>query len=199
MSDAPPPVRRATVADRDPVVATILAAFHDDPGWHHMTAGDFATASPVFAETLFDSRVSLGSIWVTEDLLAAALWEKKDGSADPQRQQLWAEFDTRVSPAIAARIHAYDAALAAVGPQPPYWYLGVLGTHPTVQGRGYAQSVLAPVFAIADAEGLDCWLETSKPRNTDFYERRGFTERIAVDIPDGPATWWMRRPAPDAG
>jgi GNAT superfamily N-acetyltransferase len=95
------------------------------------------------------------------------------------------------------RIHGYDAALAAVGPERPYWYLGVLGTHPSAQGRGYAQAVMAPVFTIADGEGLDCWLETSKPRNTDFYERRGFVERIAVDIPDGgPPTWWMRRPAP---
>ncbi len=198
MSDAAPAVRRATPDDRDAVIATVLAAFHDDPAWHHMTAGDFATAAPLFASTLFDSRVDLGSIWVTDDCLGTAMWEKKDGTGNPHGAGLWTQFDARVSPVIRERIHAYDAALAAVGPQPAYWYLGVLATHPSAQGRGCAQAVMAPAFAIADADGLDCWLETSKPGNTEFYARRGFSERIAVDIPGGPDTWWMRRPAPEA-
>lgn len=86
-----------------------------------------------------------------------------------------------------------------MGPLPPYWYLGVLATHPTAQRRGLAQAVIAPALALADAEGLDCWLETSKPANTGFYERRGFTERIEVAVPAGPLTWWMRRPARPAG
>jgi len=47
---------------------------------------------------------------------------------------------------------------------------------------------------IADAAGVDCWLETSVPGNMAFYERRGFLDRIEVTIDAGPTTWWMRRP-----
>ncbi len=50
------------------------------------------------------------------------------------------------------------------------------------------------MLAVADAAGLDCWLETSVPGNTEFYERRGFTERVQVDADGLATTWWMRRP-----
>ena len=66
---------------------------------------------------------------------------------------------------------------------------------PTHQGRGLATAVLAPGLATADAEGWDAWLETSKPGNKAFYAGRGFTDVRPVEIPDGPATWWIRRPA----
>ncbi len=36
--------------------------------------------------------------------------------------------------------------------------------------------------------------ETSTPANKAFYAGRGFTEGVAVDIPGGPPTWWLRRP-----
>ncbi len=88
----------------------------------------------------------------------------------------------------------YEAALDAVGPVRPYWYLGVLATHPDHQGRGLATTVLRPGLAAADAEGWDCWLETSTPANKAFYAGRGFTGSVAVDIPGGPPTWWLRRP-----
>lgn len=83
---------------------------------------------------------------------------------------------------------------ATSAPQGPYWYLGVLATHPSAQGTGLATAVLQPVIAVADAAGLDCWLETSVPGNTEFYERRGFTERVQVDADGLATTWWMRRP-----
>ena len=194
----PPAVRRATVADRDTVIATILAAFVDDPAWHYLTSGDFDGVSPHFAAALFDSRVGHGSVWVTDDCLAASLWERHDLDGVAHDESVWEVFRAAVPVAVRDQVEAYDAALHAVGPVPPFWYLGVLATHPSVQGRGWGTAVLAPAFAVADADGLDCWLETSKPTNTEFYMRRGFVERIEVDVPDGPTTWWMRRPASGA-
>jgi GNAT superfamily N-acetyltransferase len=196
-ADTPPAVRRATVADRDAVLATILAAFVDDPAWQHLAAGDFDGVSPHFAAALFDGRVGHGSVWVTDDCLAASLWEKHGTGGVGHDESVWDTFRAAVPVSVWDRVEAYDAALHAVGPVPPFWYLGVLATHPSVQGRGWGTAVVAPAFAIADADGLDCWLETSKPDNTEFYARRGFVERIEVDVPGGPTTWWMRRPTTD--
>ena len=159
----------------------------------HITA-TVATKSAT-AKPAHTSRVGRGTVWVSDDLLSASLWERRDGEHDLEGAGVWREFRAAVAPEVWARIEGYDAALAEVGPLPPYWYLGVLATHPTAQRRGLAQAVIAPALALADAEGLDCWLETSKPANTGFYERRGFTDRIEVAVPSGPLTWWMRHPA----
>jgi GNAT superfamily N-acetyltransferase len=78
----------------------------------------------------------------------------------------------------------------------PHWYLGVLATHPARQGEGLASAVLAPVLDEADRTGIACCLETSKDANRRFYSRRGFTQATDVLLPDGPRTWWMRRPPP---
>jgi len=93
------------------------------------------------------------------------------------------------------RLVAYKTALAAVCPADPYWYLGVLATHPTRQGEGLATAVLTPVLGEADRDGLACCLETSTETNRRFYERRGFIEPTAVELPAGPPTWWLHRPA----
>ena len=180
------------------MVATILAAFVDDPAWAYLTGGDFDRVSPHFARALFDSRVGLGSVWVTDDRLATALWELReardpDGAGDPEVDRVWTDYREAVGEDVFDLMRAYDDALHEHEPPRPYWYLGVLATHPTAQGRGWARAVLAPVLAIADRDGFDCWLETSKLTNLGFYDHIGFAERIEVDVPDGPTTWWLRR------
>ena len=89
----------------------------------------------------------------------------------------------------------FEEAVASAAPAPPFWYLGVLATDPDRQGRGLATSVIAPGIAAADSEGWDCWLETSKPANKAFYERRGFTRSVPVVDAVIPSTWWLCRPA----
>ena len=95
---------------------------------------------------------------------------------------------------IWTRLSIYDAAVHGGAPEPPYWYLGVLATHPDRHGQGLATAVLGPGLAAADEEGWDCWLETSTPANKAFYAGRGFTEGREFAVPDGPPTWWLRRP-----
>lgn len=191
------PVRRATASDRDTVVATLLAAFHDDPAWDYITCGRRDSVAPLFAATLFDSRVARGTVWVADEGRAAALWEWRDvGSGPHDDDAAWSRYREQAGEDAWYRLEAYEKALDAMRPTPPYWYLGVLGTHPDAQGRGLATAVIAPVLELADHEHLDCWLETSKPDNLGFYERRGFSHRLEVEVPDGPPTWWCRR-APD--
>jgi ketosteroid isomerase-like protein len=52
---------------------------------------------------------------------------------------------------------------------------------------------MRPGIQAADSEGWDCWLETSSLANKAFYAGRGFTDAVAIDIPGGPPTWWLRR------
>ena len=75
-----------------------------------------------------------------------------------------------------------------------------LGVEPDRQGQGIGSALIQPVLGRADAEGLPCYLETTKERNVTFYRRHGFDVVAEGDLPDlGPPFWTMRREAARAG
>ncbi len=190
-------VRRASPHDRDAVIAAVVDAFRHDPAWAFMTAGDYDHVSPLFAGALFDSRVDAGGVWVTDDVAAVSLWDHHtdDDSSHDHHSALWTAYREAVGEPVWALLRAYEEALATGHPTGAHWYLGVLATRTSRQRQGLAAAVMAPALALADRDGLDCWLETSTPDNRAFYERRGFAVAAEVEVPDGPLTWWMRRTA----
>ena len=137
-------------------------------------------------------------MWVADDGAAVAMWDRVGVEVAAGGRDPWPQFRPRAGEQVWARLSAYDAAVKAAGPARPYWYLGVLATHPDRQGEGLARAVLQPGIeaagAEADGDGWDCWLETSKPENKPFYAARGFTDVVPVSALDSPATWWLRRP-----
>ena len=178
------------------MVATVVAAFVGDPAWDFITGADPALAQ-LFAATLFDARVDDGQVWMHDDAAAVALWDVPRGhgngeAADPGH---WDAYRRAAGEHGWARLTAYDDAVATARPTGPFWYLGVLATRPESRRRGLAAAVLEPVFAQADAAALPCCLETSKTGNLDFYRHRGFSESTEVAMTEGPATWWLTRPA----
>jgi ribosomal protein S18 acetylase RimI-like enzyme len=59
-------------------------------------------------------------------------------------------------------------------PDEPYWYLGVLGTHPDHQGRRLGHAVMAEGLRHAAAAGLPAILETATEGNVQMYQRAGW-------------------------
>lgn len=191
------PVRPATASDRPDVLATVVAAFSGDPCWNHLLGVDYPRLAPLFAGALFDQRVGEGTVWMLEDASSVSLWDAPGNPSSAVHDAAWAPFTQAAGEDVRARLAAYDAALDAAAPATPFWYLGVLATRPDAVGRGGATRVLAPGLAAADEQGLDCCLETSTSANVAFYGRRGFVIPTALDLPSGPPTWWLRRPAND--
>ena len=187
-------VRLGTMADLDQVVDTVARAFEGDPAWDYMCGPGNDVAARAFATLLYVGRVRRSTVWITDDASAVSMWDRVDGTPYGGMDDLWQEFREAAGPHVVARVEAYDAAIKTLKPPAPFWYLGVLATHPDHQGRGLATAVLGPGLAEADAVGWDAWLETSKPANKAFYAGRGFTEVHPMEIPDGPPTWWIRRP-----
>jgi GNAT superfamily N-acetyltransferase len=176
------------------VLTTIVAAFATDPCWTYLLGVDYPRLAPLFAGALFDQRVAHETVWMRADASSVALWDRPGASQDDGRSGHWAAFHHAAGTGPAARFAAYDAALIAVAPSEPHWYLGVLATHPDRWGSGLASAVVAPGLARADEDGLACCLETSTVSNRDFYQRRGFTQSVSVPFDGGPPTWWMTRP-----
>jgi len=190
-------VREATLEDVDVVSNTVAAAFASDVGWGYMFGPGNVEAMRSFARALLIPRIRRGTAWVTDDCAAVAMWDRcaTDLHRDEDHEARWASCRAEVGEEAWQRIAVYDDAVGSAGPARPYWYLGVLATHPDAQGRGLATAVLQPGFEAAAADGWDCWLETSAPANKTFYAGRGFTEGREFEVPGGPTTWWLRRPS----
>jgi len=188
-------VRLGTMADLDAVVDTVAGAFVGDPAWDYMCGPGNETAARAFATLLYVGRVRRETVWVAEGCTAVSMWDRVDGASHGGMDDLWRDFREAAGEEVVARVEAYDAAIKTLKPPAPFWYLGVLATHPAHQRRGLATAVIRPGLAAAEADGWDCYLETSTPANKAFYAARGFSEAVPVDIPGGPPTWWLRRPA----
>ena len=61
------------------------------------------------------------------------------------------------------------------------WYIGILGTHPSFQGKGYARRLLDVVAKWAKRDGVECYLECSLD-NVPFYEKCGYRITWRADI-----------------
>jgi len=189
-----PAIRRASAEDRGEVVRIVTAAFRDDPGWGWLLGGEYERVAPLFAGALFDLRVAAGNVWVTENLAAVAMWNAPDAKSTALAEEAWARYRTVAGAWISERLDVYNQALAAASPAGSYWYLGVLATDPASRRKGLASALFAPVLGKADEGQTACCLETSTETNRRFYEHRGFSEATSIVLPDGPPTWWLRRP-----
>ena len=65
-----------------------------------------------------------------------------------------------------------------------HWYLMILGVDPPRQGQGVGGALIQPILARADADGLPCYLETTKTRNVPFYQKHGFEMIVEDDLPE---------------
>jgi GNAT superfamily N-acetyltransferase len=190
-----PGIRRASPDDRSGVVANVAAAFAQDPAWAFILGEEYERLVAGFAGALFDVRAVSGSVWVSDDLAAVAMWDPPERSDAAARcsERVWAGYRAFAGEAAFDRLQRYNAAVAGASAHDPHWYLGVLATEPSRQRQGLASAVLRPGIEEAERLGLPCCLETSTAANRRFYERRGFTQTTDVVLPGGPATWWLRR------
>jgi GNAT superfamily N-acetyltransferase len=189
-------IRQAQPQDRLGVVATVAAAFAEDPGWAFILGEEYGRLAEHFVGALFDVRVAGRNVWVTDDLAGVAMWDppgEGDDMGAEYAESVWARYRAIAGEDAFDRLTSYKEAVAAAYPAEPYWYLGVLATHPERQREGLATAVLAPIFGEADRLRIACCLETSRVENRRFYERRGFTQATEIILPGGPATWWLRR------
>jgi GNAT superfamily N-acetyltransferase len=181
-------INPATPADRDRVVATVVAAFRADPAFRYFFPEDdtYSAHAAEFTRYLFDRRVQLGTVWVALDGAVAALWDPPP-PATPAAHTSVVALDL---PAEAReRIDRYDSAVHGMLPTEPHWYLGVLATHPDQAGRRLGRRLMAAGVTTAHAEGLPACLETTNPANVELYQREGWAVLDHVTGGGVPDTW----------
>ena len=192
------PVRPATYADIDALAATLARAFDDDPviEWlvpRHAPARA-ARVARLFALPLRILHLRHDRTWTTPDLAGAAVWDPPDRWKTTPRDM------ARGLPGMAAALrHRLPLGLRGLSmvehrhPPEPHYYLAVLGTDPTRQGKGIGAALLEPVLTQCDREGVGAYLESSKERNVPYYRRFGFEVTDELTLPKGPPVWLMWR------
>ena len=193
-----PDVSVAAPADRGRVISSLVAAFSQDPVLRYLFPDEdaYPRLAAVFFGHLFDKRVHRHTIWTIERGASTAIWEPPTAAKASSDDDLCAHL-----PADAlARARTYDRAVHAALPTSPFWYLGVLGTHPDSAGRRWGHAVMSVGLRRATIDGLPAILETGNPANVEIYRRAGW--EIARTLTEPLPIWVMRQgpgPAPGKG
>src|SRR5690606_11831515 len=181
-----PVLRTATAVDRERVIATIVAAFRDDPTFRYLFREEhcFTEHATAFAAYLFDKRVHRNNIWLIADGAAVALWDPPEPG-----DHVAATASLDLPSDVLSRLDAYDKAVQDHLPSTPHWYLGVLAPHPQYAGRRWGRRVMAVGLERAAEDGVPAYLETTTPRNVDLYRRSGW--EIAATLRTGDLDIWV--------
>lgn len=205
MTAAPLEVSALRGGELTPAARLLAAALHVDPGWAHVVPdpGRRRVALTAVTGVALRDALPFGNVLAARDgdrLVGVAVW------LPPGRYPMGARRTLRAAPAMAAlalriprdlaALARFGAAVDAVFPAEPVWYLLVLGVSPDVQRRGAGRRLLRPVLAEADRTATPCYLETAEPRNVAYYERSGFAALAppAPLHPGGPPMTRMTRP-----
>jgi GNAT superfamily N-acetyltransferase len=185
----PGEVSVATVADRPRIVSSLVAAFARDPVLRYLFPDDdaYPRDAAAFFGYLFDKRLRFGTIWTIERGASTAIWEPPAAASSESSE----DTPMPVPTDALDRIETYERAVHAAMPTFPFWYLGVLGTHPDSAGRRWGRAVMDAGLRRAAADGLPAVLETSNPVNVEIYRRAGW--RVVNTLTEPVPVWVMQQ------
>jgi GNAT superfamily N-acetyltransferase len=197
MSDRPP-IRRAREADLPGLGRMLSRAFLDDPvaSWAYRPDRLRPAALERFQTTRLRQLLKDEEVWTNDELTCAARWAPPNSWRQTPREEVEI-VGSFVHPLLLYRVpmllwgwHGLERHHKALA---PHWYLAVLGTEPSAQGRGLGSAVLAGVLDQCDSDGVGAYLESSKESNIDFYARHGFRVLEEIRLTRGPSMWTMWR------
>lgn len=194
----PPGIRRAKTDDVPTLAAMLARAFLDDPvaGWAWRPDRLRLRALERFQATRLRQLIATEEVWTTEDLACAALWAPP-GHYHSTLRETAALLPSFLHPRLLPRMPlvglGWEKLERAHPPDPPHFYLAVLGTDPAAQGRGLGSALLRGVLDQCDQDGIGAYLESSKESNIAFYARHGFRVLEPIELLRGPTMWKMWR------
>ncbi len=184
-----PTPRFALASDIPRAARTLASAFGDDPvlGWVFRDVEDRYASLERWMRFNLELGLSRGHTYLADEGEACAIWSAPDS---PLFDELWGP---RVAQQTSAEVGAERApeVLEGLGqimrfhPEAPHFYLFILGTNASSQGKGLGATLMAPVLDICDREGLLAFLESSNIANVPFYERHGFEIQEEVPVCEG--------------
>jgi GNAT superfamily N-acetyltransferase len=192
----------------DPSIETLIAAFYHDPLTEFLLPEEESRAKRLSTgiEFLLGLSSSTWSVGTTNRACGGVI-----GAAPPEQYpppffhlilmltklivKSLSFTPYRVMEQWVRIFHKFDN----IRPRQPHWYVLILGVHPDHQGKGLGGELLRQVLQRAHEDRVAVYLESSNPKNLDFYRKHGFevTAEI-VPVADCPPIWGLlREPEPN--
>ena len=181
------------------VVTALSHAFFEDRIYRWLVPDDMQRrrSAVMFYSRFVDACWPHGAVYTAGAGSGAALWVPPGETLVPDED---AERFTREllgsagDDAAAERMAQLFGLIDDNHPPDDCWYLAFMGVEPPAQGRGIGSSLLAPVLARADRDGVPAYLEASCPENQRLYARHGFETISELAVASSPTIYAMRRP-----
>ena len=181
-------VHVARPADAEAITETISLAFHEDPTW----AWAFRDAERrqeqymIWWRLFVDGAMRYPWVLATERCEVAAIWLPPDGTEmspedEAQVPSLLPELVGDHAPAFLELLERFEAARP---PDPPHYYLSLLGVHADHRGKGLGMKMLRENLSRFDALGMPTYLESSNRANNPKYESVGYVSIGEFTTPD---------------
>ena len=192
--------RLAEPSDAAAVVATLAAAFADDPVWGLWAfpdARDRAAMLQAYWPPFVDAGLMYDGVVMTPGAEAVAVGvppgvhemdEENEAALAAGAERLFGDR----APLL---VGAYELFGETRAKAPPHWYLSLLATHPDHSGKGLGMRLMADMLESVDAEHLPAYLESTNPANVERYRGAGFELHGGFEVPEGPMVTTMWRPA----
>lgn len=187
-------ISRLDAKHRDCAVATLAAAFHDDPAMVHMLP-DAATRARRLTRLIgwmVDQHLKLGLVLGTAQAEAVTLW--RPPGVVHYHEPLWHPGALRFIPIFGRhlpRALRTDEGITGHLPGGEDWlYLKMAGVHPAHQGKGLGGAMIRAGLARAEQLGVPSVLETATPSNVGLYQRLGYSVVSEWDVARGGPHFW---------
>jgi ribosomal protein S18 acetylase RimI-like enzyme len=186
--------------DQIDLAAGILArAFHTDPPFVYMLPDptERARVLPPFMRMFVKYAFMFGDPLTTaEKAEAVALWLPLDDLSDTSERDRQAGIDQipAIFGADAFKRLMHIATISERFHQQSvpgkHLYLQFLSVEPSRQGQGLGSALIRAMTERADAEGLQCYLDTFQPRNVPLYQKHGFKITVEEVEPNSGVRGW---------
>ena len=186
-----------TTAKIPRLVELYATSFVDDPmiRWPLPADAGLVECKAMF-QVLLAPYIDLQVVWQVADCSGSAAW------LDPASAARFGEIDRAMREHVApltdddgARYGQFWDWLGSHVPSEPCWVLDMVAVDPAHRGAGLGRLLIEHGLAMARADGLPAFLETSQERNVGYYERLGFEVLSREQSPGGgPEIWFMRHP-----
>ncbi len=182
------------VQHRDRAVATLAAAFHNDPAMVHMLPDPHSRARRLtkLIGWMVDQHLRLGLVLGTPDVSAVTLW--REPGMVHYHEPLWHPGALRFIPIFGRhlpRALRTEEGISSHVPRGEDWmYLKMAGVHPDHQGKGLGGAVIRAGLARAAQRGVPSVLETATPSNVGLYQRLGYSVISEWDVAGGGPHFW---------
>ena len=189
-------ITAVSLSELDESVRCLVKAFAQDPitGFLLQPGPGYQERLAQFFSLLMRARITLEMPVVvargTSGIHGAAMGYATARPAWPKDlTEEWDRFESAI-PELTERMAIYDEISAKGKPPAPHYYLGVIGVHPEMHGRGIGTQLLRSFCDISSSDPLSCsvYLETAEESNLGFYEGAGFAETGRGRL--GRATLW---------